>query len=70
MASIQGHFDGVAIVLDEPAKLAVGQRVRVVVESPTEASACGDRLGAWKGKFRIIDSGDEVVLDHFQDYLP
>lgn len=34
MSSIKGHFDGKAVVLDEPASLAVGQQVRVVVDSP------------------------------------
>lgn len=33
MVSIKGHFDGKAIVLDEPADLMVGQQVRVIVES-------------------------------------
>jgi len=32
MPSIKGHFDGTAVVLDEPASLAVGQLVRVIVE--------------------------------------
>jgi hypothetical protein len=32
MLSIKGHFDGTTVVLDEPASLAVGQSVRVVVE--------------------------------------
>ena len=27
-------------------------------------------LGAWKGKLRILGEGDDVVLDHFKDYLP
>jgi antitoxin (DNA-binding transcriptional repressor) of toxin-antitoxin stability system len=27
-------------------------------------------LGAWKGKLRILDDGDDVVLEHFKDYLP
>lgn len=30
MTSIKGHFDGHAVVLDEPATLAVGQEVRVI----------------------------------------
>ena len=33
MLSIKGHFDGKSVVLDEPAKLQVGQSVRVVVDS-------------------------------------
>lgn len=31
MVSLKGHFDGKSIVLDEPASLAVGQQVRVIV---------------------------------------
>ncbi len=69
MISLQGHFDGTAIVLDEPATLAVGQRVRVVVEPPSSGLPAGQPLGAWQGKLRIVDEGDEVVLDHFKDYL-
>ncbi len=32
MSTIKAHFDGQSIVLDEPAELAVGQAVRVIVE--------------------------------------
>jgi hypothetical protein len=32
MPSLKAHFDGRSIVLDEPATLAVGQAVRVIVE--------------------------------------
>ncbi len=32
MQSLKAHFAGCSIVLDEPAKLAVGQAVRVIVE--------------------------------------
>lgn len=39
MVSIKGHYDGNSIVLDEPATLAVGQAVRVLVESPAEIEA-------------------------------
>jgi hypothetical protein len=31
MSTLRGHFDGAAIVLDEPASLVVGQQVQVVV---------------------------------------
>ena len=30
--TIRGHFDGHVVVLDEPACLAVGQRVRLIVD--------------------------------------
>lgn len=33
MPSLKAHFDGRSIVLDEPAALAIGQPVRVIVES-------------------------------------
>jgi antitoxin (DNA-binding transcriptional repressor) of toxin-antitoxin stability system len=26
--------------------------------------------GARQGKLRILDDGDDVILDHFKDYLP
>lgn len=41
MTSIKGHFDGHAIVLDEPATLAVGQAVRVIVERSGEVEDDG-----------------------------
>lgn len=36
--SIKGHFDGRAVVLDEPVSLAVGQVVSVTVLQPTAGS--------------------------------
>ena len=35
MTTLRAHFDGHAIVLDEPAELTVGQAVRVIVEDST-----------------------------------
>lgn len=70
MTSIKGHFDGHGIVLDEPAMLAVGQEVRVIVDSALAANAPKCELGVWKGKLQILDEGDDVILDHFKDYLP
>ncbi len=26
--------------------------------------------GAWKGKLEILDDSDDVILDHFKDYMP
>lgn len=26
--------------------------------------------GAWIGKLEVIDDSEEVILDHFRDYLP
>jgi antitoxin (DNA-binding transcriptional repressor) of toxin-antitoxin stability system len=26
--------------------------------------------GAWKGKLEILDDSDEVILEHFAEYLP
>jgi antitoxin (DNA-binding transcriptional repressor) of toxin-antitoxin stability system len=26
--------------------------------------------GAWIGKLEVLDEGDDVILEHFQDYLP
>lgn len=39
MSSIKGHFDGNTVVLDEPASLAVGQPVRVIVDSSLDENA-------------------------------
>lgn len=40
--SIKGHFDGHAVVLDEPASLAVGQAVTVTaVDSPADVQTPG-----------------------------
>ncbi len=36
---IKGHFDGTSVVLDEPASLAVGQEVRIVVDTISSANA-------------------------------
>lgn len=36
---IKGHFDGKAVVLDEPVALAIGQQVRVVVEPASSKSS-------------------------------
>jgi hypothetical protein len=52
MTSIKGHFDGTAVVLDEPATLAVGQAVRIIVESELEADRdiadmTDDELAEW-----------------------
>jgi antitoxin (DNA-binding transcriptional repressor) of toxin-antitoxin stability system len=26
--------------------------------------------GAWKGKVEIIDDSDDIILEHFKEYLP
>ncbi len=70
MQTIKCHFDGVAVILDEPASLKVGQAVRVVVDSPQTSDSTPSPLGEWKGKVEILDDGDADVLDHFKDYLP
>jgi hypothetical protein len=55
VASLKAHFDGRAIVLDEPATLAVGQAVRVIVENAPEGTAPPapreSRFGFAKGMF-------------------
>ena len=71
MLTIKGHFDGTAVVLDEPAELAVGQVVRVVVE-PTQVTdpalpAPGrSRFGFAKGLCVMRDEFDDP-LDEFAD---
>jgi hypothetical protein len=77
MSGIKGHFDGNAVVLDEPVSLAIGQQVRVVIDSSDANLAplapgipSKVKLGAWKGKLLILEEGDDIILDHFKDYLP
>jgi antitoxin (DNA-binding transcriptional repressor) of toxin-antitoxin stability system len=43
------------------------QPVARIVPSPAGESR---QPGLWKGKLEIIDDSDDVILDHFQDYLP
>ena len=72
MRLIKGHFDGTAIVLDEPATLAVGQIVRVVVE-PEPAPAVDAKpgrpplAGFAKGMFDMRADFNEP-LDEFAEY--
>ena len=72
MTSIKGHFDGNAVVLDEPATLAVGQAVRVVVESSLDANADAPTArtslaGFAKGMFEMRDDFNDP-LDEFAEY--
>lgn len=75
MTSIKAHFDGTAIVPDEPINLAVGQQVRVIVEAPQEEDQqdSGEKQprsslrGFFKGKIEISDDFDEP-LDEFAEY--
>ena len=27
-------------------------------------------IGDWKGKVELLDEGDDIILDHFKEYLP
>jgi hypothetical protein len=70
MLSIKGHFDGAAVVLDEPVSLAIGQPVRVVVETalPVEALPPRRCLGGFaKGMFVMRDDFNEP-LNEFSEY--
>ena len=70
MPTVNGHFDGTHIVLDEPVRLAVGQRVRVqAVEAGGPAEVPRERH-PWRGKLHIDGEGDDIVLDHFREYAP
>jgi hypothetical protein len=74
MSAIKGHFDGTSVVLDEPASLVVGQPVLIVVTNhPTDQTSPREQpsvMGSWKGRVEILDDGDDVILEHFKDYLP
>ncbi len=73
MSSVKGHFDGTSVVLDEPAALVIGQAVRILILDSEPASIpvqLPPPSGSWKGKLRILDDGDDVILEHFSEYLP
>jgi hypothetical protein len=69
--TIRGHFDGHAVVLDEPASLAVGQEVRIVVDPSSAAErsqpARPSRFGFAKGMFLMSDDFNDP-LDEFTEY--
>jgi hypothetical protein len=71
MTSIKGHFDGQAVVLDEPLPLGltVGQQVRVVVDAPAGKNETPrrERFGFAKGMFEMRDDFN-APLDDFADY--
>ena len=71
-STIQGHFDGSSVVLDEPASLMVGQKVQVVIdsESPTPVIPSTRRslAGFAKGMFEMKDDFNEP-LDGFAEYV-
>ncbi len=70
MTSIKGHFDGTSVVLDEPATLALGQAVRVIVDPTVDANADAPRKslrGIAKGMFEMRDDFDDP-LDEFVEY--
>jgi len=70
MTSIKGHFDGTAVVLDEPADLEIGQAVRIIVEPPNDGNGDGPHRslrGIAKGMFEMHDDFNEP-LDEFTEY--
>lgn len=70
MTMIKGHFDGNAIILDEPAKLSVGQEVRILVDKVSEEqskSSRPSRFGFAKGMFVMRDDFNDP-LDEFAEY--
>ena len=76
MSFIKGHFDGTAVVLDEPATLAVGQAVRVEVVEPMATSEPGVQpgpparkslAGFAKGWF-VMGDDFKGPLDEFAEY--
>lgn len=70
MTSIKGHFDGTAIVLDEPAELEIGQAVRVIVDSARNGNGDAPRRslrGIAKGIFEMRDDFNDP-LDAFAEY--
>lgn len=71
MDSIEGHFDGQGIVLDEPVTLAIGQKVLVIVDDPKElrVEARRPKAGFARGLFRFNMRDDfDDPLDDFAEY--
>jgi hypothetical protein len=71
MISINGHYDGKSIVLDEstPLTMAVGQQVRVIVDSSASVTQTPrrERFGFAKGMFEMRDDFNDP-LDEFAEY--
>ncbi len=44
--SFKGHFDGRAVVLDEPFNLQVGQQVRVFAEPKSSEPSAAEKIAA------------------------
>jgi hypothetical protein len=61
MVTIKGHFDGNAVVLDEPASLIVGQAVRVIVDpgDQNQALSAAARLTALSVLQQSLGLSDE-----------
>ncbi len=73
MVTIKGHFDGTAVVLDEPAELVIGQPVRVIVEpvaaaDPPAPPPKPSRFGFAKGMFEMRDDFNDP-LEEFAEYM-
>ena len=72
MTSIKGHFDGSAVVLDEPPprSLAAGQPVRVIVDpSPDAGTDAGAGEGEPPRSLRGVAKGTFETRDDFNDPL-
>ena len=70
MLSLRAHYNGSAIVLDEPATLQPGQRLRVIVEPPADDPADPPRRsirGAARGMFEMGDDFNDPLPD-FTEY--
>ena len=68
MVFLRAHFDGNRVVLDEPAKLHAGQRLRVTVEPPADDPS--PPLPPALPRLRGIAKGMFQVGDGFNDPLP
>ncbi len=71
MTTLKAHFDGNAFVLDEalPCPLAVGQEVRVIIQTPrAETTPPRTSLAGFaKGMFEMRDDFNDP-LDEFLEY--
>jgi hypothetical protein len=72
MSSLKAHFDGHSIVLDEPATLAVGQAVRVIVEPQPAvdleelARRTDEALGSTREAFAASGMTDDELAEFLE----
>ncbi len=69
--TIRGHYDGCSIILDEPASLAVGQTVQVIVEDapPTDLAMLRHRTDESLKPIRDAFAASGMTDDELAEFL-